>query len=123
MEPGDEMDCDPEVYRKIFSVAERTAYRECAKKSLETIDNLMRFLLKNGMSYESFWQAAFAFGSTVCEGRSMTEVSKTLGLKSRACISKGAKQFQLSNGLPPSPYMKPEDAIPAYSHARNQQLQ
>jgi transposase-like protein len=97
------------------------AYREASKIGLRLIDSTMRSLLMSRFSPVAFWQAAFAMGLALCEGRSMNEVAKELGV-SRAAISKGAKKFQRTNNLPPSQYMKASDACASYSKTRSSQL-
>lgn len=65
----------------------------------------------------AYWQICYAIGVPMCEGQSMTERAKAIGVE-RATISKGARSFCAANQLPPSPYMKSEDAAGAYQKER-----
>lgn len=51
----------------------------------------------------------------------MDAIADELGVE-RATLSKGAKQFQRMNNLPPSPYMRSESAVKSYHDTRIDQL-
>lgn len=65
----------------------------------------------------AFYQPVYALGCNICDGVSMTERSQMWGVE-RATISKGATAFCSGNGLPPSFYMKKEEAQNSYRGAR-----
>lgn len=65
----------------------------------------------------SFYQTSYAFGLNLCSGVSMTERAELWGVE-RASISKGATAFCAGNDLPPSFYMKKEEAQGEYRKAR-----
>jgi len=65
----------------------------------------------------AFWSAAYGLGLKCCDGVSMTDRASQLGV-TRAAISKGAKRFVESHGLPPSFYMKDQASGRAYCQAR-----
>lgn len=65
----------------------------------------------------SFYQSAYALGLNLCAGISMTERADKWGVE-RASISKGATKFCEGNALPPSFYMKKEEAKSSYCDAR-----
>jgi hypothetical protein len=65
----------------------------------------------------AFYQPAYAMGLNICDGVSVTERADILGVK-RATLSKGMTAFCNGNHIPPSPYMKGEDAAKSYHDAR-----
>jgi len=69
----------------------------------------------------AYWQICFALGLQVCEGKSMTEHARDLGVE-RAAISKGATMFCRVNELPVSFYMKKELSQNSYRTARIQSI-
>lgn len=78
-------------------------------------------LLKPGTTVQdvavAFYQSAYGLGLNLCDGMTMTDRSGIWGVE-RASISKGATAFCAGNALPPSFYMKKEDAQDAYRDAR-----
>lgn len=110
-------DLEPEI-------ADTDAYREAARIGLRLINSAMLAILQTRMTKETataLWHVAYGIGLPLCEGRSMTETARELGVE-RATVSKGAKAFQRRNGLPTNQYMKDEDAVAVYSEARKGQL-
>ncbi len=65
----------------------------------------------------AYWQVCYAIGLPMCEGISMTERAKRIGVE-RATISKGARSFCSANQIPPSTYMKSEEASGSYQKER-----
>jgi hypothetical protein len=63
------------------------------------------------------YQPAYAIGAMICDGLSMTERAEFWGVE-RASISKGATAFCAGNAMPPSFYMKKEEAQSSYRDAR-----
>lgn len=94
-----------------------TIQRECGYLFLKLINDILGELDRS----PSWWKVAFAVGSMHCEGKSMTEVAKELGV-GRADISKGATDFCRRAGIPTSFYMKPENAQSSYRESRQSQL-
>ena len=122
LEPAEESEIDPVLYARVYQDAQTRAYRECAQRLLPVFNDAMLMLLANNLSPQAFWEICFGVGLPICEGRSMTELAVSLGL-SRAAISKGAKKFQRTAGLPINQYLKPASAIPGYHDARTQQIE
>lgn len=65
----------------------------------------------------AFYQPCYAMGLLVCGGVSMMNRAEYWGVE-RATISKGATEFCNGNSLPPSFYMKTEQAQKAYQKER-----
>jgi hypothetical protein len=63
------------------------------------------------------WQVAYAIGSPICMGVTMTEKAQELETGT-ANISKGATRFCRSNNLPPSRYMLSETSRTSYQKLR-----
>jgi hypothetical protein len=110
-------DLEPTIETKSY----RDGYRDAALRHLFIINRLFIFLYEANPRNVAMWQAALALGAGMCEGQSMTKVGETCGV-TRACISKGARTFCETNELPPSFYMKSEEAVSKARTARKAQL-
>lgn len=113
LEPAPLIDSDRPGYRE--------GYRDAALRHLFIINRLFIFLFEANPRNVAMWQVALALGAGMCEGKSMTKVGEMCGV-TRACISKGARTFCEINELPPSFYMKTEEAVDKAKQARNKQL-
>ncbi|MEM6885417.1 MAG: hypothetical protein AAF571_10325 [Verrucomicrobiota bacterium] len=101
---------------------EMTDYREASLKMLTILERAMDHILYyEGNKEVASWQVAFAMGLDCCEGKEITSVANNIGVE-RATISKGATEFCRANDLPPSRYMKSEEATKSYREAREAQL-
>ena len=81
-------------------------YRQCAERFLP----ILHAAVARMPDCVEKWGIAFATSNPVCLGRSMTEIADKLGV-CRATISAEARKFCDDHGLPPSPYMKSEQAV------------
>lgn len=95
------------------------AYKLAARHFLKVMQSLMG-LMKDERSV-LWWQIQFALGTPFCMGQSMNTVAQSLGV-TRAAISKGAVDICNRLGLPPSYYMKSEDAREAARETRKEQI-
>jgi hypothetical protein len=96
-------------------------FREAALRQLHVLNRALDFICESRDPITASWQVAFALGSACCAGRSMLEIARNCGV-SKACISKGARNFCEKNHLPPSFYMKSEKAVESYRITRKSQL-
>lgn len=96
-------------------------YREAAQRMCQVLNMAFVWQLQRRMTPLSFWQVAYALGLSCCDGVSMAERAKAIGV-TRAALSKGVKEFQRATGLPPSFYMRSDAACVEYSKARIKQL-
>ena len=117
IEPVNNLDVDEAIWEKVYAAAYTQAYQDASRRLLPALNRAALMILSNKFSPQSFWQVCFGFGLPICEGRSMTE----LALK-RQAISKGAKKFQHTAGLPVNQYLKPASAAGSFADARNDQL-
>lgn len=99
----------------------KSGYRDAAVRSAEIMNRMGDWIICAKNKAVAVWQAAFAIGLNCCDGNSMTAVAKSLGV-TRACISKGAREFCEQNDLPPSFYMKSEEAVKSYKETRSGQV-
>lgn len=93
-------------------------YRECAMAMLRVLHASITLATE---STAAAWAVMFATNHPKCAGLSMTQVAKRIGV-SRATISVIATKFCDDYGLPPSPYMKSEEAQESAKQARIKQL-
>jgi hypothetical protein len=91
-------------------------YRECAKAMLRV---LHAAIAATSESQVKAWGVMFAVSHPYCMGKSMSEIAAKLKV-SRASISNAATEFCKANNLPPSTYMKSEDAQDSSRLARIQ---
>lgn len=89
-------------------------YRECAQAMLRV---LYAALTASAESKVKTWGVMFAVSHPSCMGKSMSEIAAKLKV-SRASISNAATEFCIENNLPPSAYMKSEDAQDSSRMAR-----
>lgn len=103
------------------SDAIRDARVKCVQLINASFAHIESALLRPGTTIKdiavAFYQPAYAVGAMVCDGMSMTQRAEFWGVE-RASISKGATAFCAGNDLPPSFYMKKEEAQSAYRDAR-----
>ena len=118
--PVEDMEPRTRIYDD-SSLAHRAVYREAALRSNFVMNRVFDFAMHADNKTVALWQAAFGLGLMCCEGISMTRAGEICGV-SRACISKGARRFCEINELPPSLYMKSEDAVEKSRTARKAQL-
>ena len=97
------------------------AYREASERFMFILNRALLVITSAKNARTAAWQVAYAMGVPCCEGVTMTERAKAIRV-TRACLSKGAKQFQRANGLPPSAFMKSDEASASYAEARRKQL-
>lgn len=95
------------------------AYREASRRFLRVINHVMTAFRNDRCS--QWWQFQFALGTRACMGKTMTHAATLCGVD-RAAISKGAVEICNTLGLPPSAYMKDEDARESYQQTRKAQL-
>lgn len=116
-------DMEPVLPRKYDeeSMAVRSAIQEASLRGLFIIERSVDFIMHADNKIVACWQTAFGLGLMCCEGISMTRAAEICGV-SRACISKGARRFCELNDLPPSSYMKSEEAVQVARDVRNSQL-
>jgi hypothetical protein len=81
-------------------------YRECAAKFLRVLHLAVAAMPDSAEK----WGVAFATANPCCMGMSMSEVAKRMGI-SRATLSFIARRFCEDAGLPPSSYMRSQDAV------------
>ena len=110
-------DIEPDDSADIY----RQAYRESSKVCLRVLNRAILTIVTARRPKVAAWQVAYGLGLAVCEGVSVTKRARMIGV-TRAYLSKGAKLFQRSNNLPPSPYMKSDESVGAFADAREEQL-
>jgi hypothetical protein len=96
------------------SEAQTNAYRECALAMMRV---LHAAIAASSESPVKSWGVMFAVSHPYCMGKSMSEIAAKLKV-SRASISNAATEFCRANNLPPSFYMKSEDAQDSSRAAR-----
>ena len=103
---------------KLHDIAEEqpNVYRECAQAMLRV---LHAAIAATSESQVKAWGVMFAVSHPYCMGKSMSEIAAKLKV-SRASISNAATEFCKANNLPPSTYMKSEDAQDSSRLARIQ---
>lgn len=89
-------------------------FRECSMLFLQVFFHAVALMPDSPEK----WGVAFATSNPICMGKSMSEIAEKLGV-SRATISVIARKFCSELGLPPSTYMKSENASQAARQARN----
>jgi len=99
----------------------KAGYRDAAIRAMEVGNRMVDWIITAKNKAVAVWQVAFAVGLNCCQGTSMTEVAKGLGV-TKAAISKGAREFCEQNHLEPSFYMKSEEASKSYRKTREEQL-
>jgi AraC-like DNA-binding protein len=99
-----------------------TAYRQCSKKFLYTLNQVLTFILEAKDKDTACYQVGLVTESAICDGKSMEQLATSLGC-TRAALSKGARSFCKQSGLPPSSYMKKASASNAYRIARIQSIE
>lgn len=104
-----------------LSIQNRAIYREASIQSAFIMNRAYDFVMHADNKIVGLWQSAFALGLACCDGISMTRAGEICGV-SRACISKGARRFCELNELPPSFYMKSEEAVEKARTVRKGQL-
>jgi hypothetical protein len=97
-----------------FSRTMPAAFREMMRRFIPLISAALERQPDNADK----WGVAFAVGASFCAGRSMADIAAKLGC-SRALLSYKARQFCEDCSLPPSGYMKSEDAVETAKSARN----
>jgi len=103
---------------ELHDIAEEqpNVYRECAQAMLRV---LHAAIAATSESQVKAWGVMFAVSHPYCMGKSMSEIAARLKV-SRASISNAATEFCKANNLPPSTYMKSEDAQDSSRQARIQ---
>jgi hypothetical protein len=103
---------------ELHDIAEEqpNVYRECAQAMLRV---LHAAIAATSESQVKAWGVMFAVSHPYCMGKSMSEIAAKLKV-SRASISNAATEFCKANNLPPSTYMKSEDAQDSSRLARIQ---
>ena len=103
---------------ELHDIAEEqpNVYRECAQAMLRV---LHAAIAATSESQVKAWGVMFAVSHPYCMGKSMSEIAAKLKV-SRASISNAATEFCKANNLPPSSYMKSEDAQDSSRLARIQ---
>jgi hypothetical protein len=103
---------------ELHNIAEEqpNIYRECAQAMLRV---LHAAIAATSESQVKAWGVMFAVSHPYCMGKSMSEIAAKLKV-SRASISNAATEFCKANNLPPSTYMKSEDAQDSSRQARIQ---
>jgi hypothetical protein len=103
---------------ELHDIAEEqpNVYRECAQAMLRV---LHAAIAATSESQVKAWGVMFAVSHPYCMGKSMSEIAAKLKV-SRASISNAATEFCKANNLPPSTYMKSEDAQESSRQARIQ---
>lgn len=96
---------------------EVSAAREAARRCAQVIQQSIAYIVTAPNATLAAWQVAFSIGSPCCEGRSMDDVAKLLGV-TRAAVSKGSKILQRGMGIGGSGYNKSARACKAASDAR-----
>lgn len=91
--------------------------REQAAAMMGLINGVLEWIGNASDREVAYWQVAYALGSIMCD-ESMTAKGKRLGV-GHAAISKGARDFCETYGLPPSRWMKPE----SYAKQRREDVQ
>lgn len=117
-------DMEPKVLMRKYderSLANRAAIREAALKSIAIMNRAFDHAMHADRPMVALWQAAFAIGLACCDGITMTRAGEICGV-TRACISKGARQFCKDNELEPSFYMKSDEAAEIARETREKQL-
>jgi len=99
----------------------KRAFLEASRRQLYVIEQAVDCILLADNPRIASWQIAFALGLSCCQGRTMTAVAEKL-MVTRAAISKGAHAFCAKVGVPPSEYMKSEEASDAYRGRRINEL-
>ena len=94
-------------------------YRECARAMLRVLHNAISMSME---SPAAAWAVMFATSHPMCMGKSMSEIAAKLKVH-RAAISGMATRFCKENGLPPSTYMRSEEAQEVARKARKEKLQ
>jgi len=93
-------------------------FRDARMRFNPTLDAALSHILLSDDKNTAIYQVAFALNlNGICQGKSMEEIATKIGV-TRACISKGAKQFGESLDLPPSNYMKSTLACANYAQER-----
>lgn len=95
----------------------KQAFLEASRRQLFILNQAIDHVLRANDREVAAWQVAFALGLSCCQGQTMTKVGEAL-LVTRAAISKGAHAFCERVGVPPSFYMKSEEASDAYRERR-----
>jgi len=96
--------------------AQTNAYRECAVAMMRVLHAAIASCSESPVKS---WGVMFAVSHPYCMGKSMSEIAAKLKV-SRASISNAATEFCRQNNLPPSSYMKSEDAQDSSRQARIQ---
>lgn len=103
---------------------ETNSFRECARKAAFIMNRYALFIVGAENPLLHAWAGAFALGLPCCEGKNYTEIARVCAVgqlspgKGRAAVSKAARFFCEANGLPPSFYMKSQQATQSYKTAR-----
>ena len=97
-----------------FADEQPNIYRECAQAMLRV---LHAAIAATSESQVKAWGVMFAVSHPYCMGKSMSEIAARLKV-SRASISNAATEFCKANNLPPSSYMKTEEAQDSSRQAR-----
>jgi hypothetical protein len=90
-------------------------YRECARRMLPIMFEALTY---SHQSHPDKWGVYFALGHPDCVETSMSSVASKIGC-SKATISNAATRFCYANNIPPSIYMKREEAQDKSHEARN----
>jgi hypothetical protein len=91
-------------------------YSELGRSFIRKIDEMIYQLIKRNDKDPALWGLAFAVGSKILDGRSMTAIAKDIGV-TRAAISKHATFYSRTLSLPRSPYQKNAQNIPLYQES------
>jgi hypothetical protein len=98
---------------------ERDAYREAAQQYLRHLNSTLVFIVTRPNLRLAIWQVACGMGLAMCDGMSLDERARELGV-TRAALSKGAKDYQRGMQLPLAEGMR--DSAGACAEARERQL-
>ena len=94
-------------------------YRECSLAMLRVLHNAISTATE---SPAAAWGVMFATSHPLCMGKSMSDIATKIRVP-RAAISGIATRFCRENGLPPSSYMRSEEAQETAKQARKNKLQ
>ena len=105
-------DIEPEVMSDLL--------RDAQSRFRFILDRAMAHILDSEDSELAAWQVAFALGSPICLGATMTAKGLELGV-GKAAVSKGATSFCRAVEIEPSAYMLTKKAQRSYRELRNDQ--
>ena len=82
------------VYPDDEPATEENSYREASKRGLRVINIAISYILESDSPRMASWAVAYALGlDAICEGQSMTQRMRAMGMSPQA-LSKYTKEFQ-----------------------------